>query len=108
MGIADVRQRIPIPSQLGDFANEPWDTKLVRKAKPYFILQLCAYADMLESVQGHRFERFGFILGGNSTADFQTKDFWNYYQTPRPAIRALAARDGRSRRIRLRPTERVH
>jgi RecB family nuclease, putative, TM0106 family len=80
MGIADFLHRIPVPSQLGDLAYEPWDTKLARKAKPYFILQLCAYADMLESVQGHRPERFGFILGDNSTADFQTKDFWNYYQ----------------------------
>ena len=73
-GIADFLHRIPVPSQLGDCAYEPWDTKLARKAKPYFILQLCAYADMLESVQGHRPERFGFILGDNSTADFQTKE----------------------------------
>ena len=80
MGIADFLHRIPVPSQLGDFAYEPWDTKLARTPKPYFILQLCAYADMLESVQGHRPECFGFILGDNSTAEFQTKDFWNYYQ----------------------------
>ena len=26
----------------------PWDTKLARSAKPDFLLQLCAYADMLE------------------------------------------------------------
>ena len=80
MGIADFLHRIPVPSQLGAYAYEPWDTKLARSAKPYFLLQLCAYADMLEAVQGHRPQRFGFVFGDNSTAEFLTADFWNYYQ----------------------------
>ena len=35
----------------------PWDAKLARSAKPYFLVQLCAYADMLEAdarVPAHR------------------------------------------------------
>ena len=80
MGISDFLHRAPGASQLGDYFYEPWDTKLARRAKPYFILQLCAYADMLEAVQGHRPDRFGFIFGDQSEATFQTADFWNYYQ----------------------------
>ena len=31
----------------------PWDTKLARSAKPAFLIQLCAYADMLEAMHGY-------------------------------------------------------
>ena len=89
MGIADFLHRIDVPSQLGDHAYEPWDTKLARSAKPYFLLQLCAYADMLESLQGHRPARFGFILGDNTQTDFQTADFWNYYRRLRRSFESF-------------------
>jgi uncharacterized protein len=89
MGIADFLHRIDVPSQLGNHAYEPWDTKLARSAKPYFLLQLCAYADMLESLQGHRPERFGFILGDNTQTIFQTRDFWNYYRRLRRSFESF-------------------
>jgi uncharacterized protein len=38
----------------GDYHYTPWDTKLARSAKPYFLIQLCAYAEMLEAIQGFR------------------------------------------------------
>ena len=41
----------------------PWDTKLARSAKPYFLVQLCAYADMLEAVRGYRPGEIVFVLG---------------------------------------------
>jgi len=31
---------------------EVWDTKLARKTKPYYLVQLCCYAEMLASIQG--------------------------------------------------------
>lgn len=80
MGIADFLHRIPGTSTLGDFHYEPWDTKLARSAKPYFLLQLCAYAEMLEAMQGRRPERFGFVLGDGSEAHFLTADFWHYFR----------------------------
>src|SRR5690606_19744891 len=78
-GIADFLHRIEQPSALGEWAYEPWDTKLARTARPYFLLQLCAYADMLEQVQGVRPDRVGFVLGDHSESHFRTDDFWHYF-----------------------------
>lgn len=80
MGIADFLHRIAATSTLGDWAYEPWDTKLARSAKPYFLLQLCAYAEMLEATQGHRPDRLAFVLGDGSEAHYRTDDFWHYYR----------------------------
>src|SRR5437870_13834098 len=41
-------------SKLGNHSYEVWDTKLARRAKPYFVIQLCCYAEMLEAIQGFR------------------------------------------------------
>ncbi len=38
--------------QLGPYEYEVWDTKLARSPKPYFVIQLCCYAEMIESIQG--------------------------------------------------------
>ena len=80
MGIADFLHRVEHASGLGDWAYEPWDTKLARSAKPYFLLQLCAYAEMLEATQALRPDRLGFILGDGSESHFRTDDFWHYYR----------------------------
>ncbi|MBK7593662.1 MAG: TM0106 family RecB-like putative nuclease [Gemmatimonadetes bacterium] len=80
MGIADFLHRVPGDSSLGDHHYEPWDTKLARSAKPYFLLQLCAYAEMLEAMQGRAPDRFGFILGDGSEATFRTADVIHYYR----------------------------
>src|SRR5260370_366193 len=53
-GIPASLPRIDGACTLGAPFYEPWDTKLARTAKPYFLLQLCAYADMLETMQGRR------------------------------------------------------
>lgn len=49
-GYSDFLYRIDAPSKLGTFRYEVVDTKLARKPKPYFLLQLCAYAKMLEDL----------------------------------------------------------
>ena len=38
IGIADFLRKRPGTSRLGDYHYEPWDTKLARKAKPYFVI----------------------------------------------------------------------
>ena len=80
MGIADFLHSRKGASALGNHHYEPWDTKLARSAKPYFLLQLCAYVDMLEAMQGKRPEQFGFVFGDNSSATFKTTDVWHYYR----------------------------
>src|SRR5262249_4703026 len=46
---------------------EPIDTKLARKPKPYFLIQLCAYAEMLEAAQGCRPASIAIITGNGET-----------------------------------------
>ena len=51
-GRADILRRVSKPSQLGDYSYEVIDTKLARETKSGTVLQLCLYADLLESMQG--------------------------------------------------------
>src|SRR5690606_20258144 len=51
-GRADVLVRVNRPSALGAWSYEPLDTKLARDTRGSAILQLCAYAAILESLQG--------------------------------------------------------
>jgi uncharacterized protein len=53
-GYPDFLVRVPESSALGEWSYEPWDTKLARRPKPYFAVQLCCYAEMLDAVQGVR------------------------------------------------------
>ena len=52
MGFADFLVKVDLPSDLGPFSYEPEDTKLARRVKPVAVLQLSAYAEQLEHVQG--------------------------------------------------------
>lgn len=51
-GRADIMRRIDKPSALGGWSYEIIDTKLARETKGGSVLQLCLYADLLESMQG--------------------------------------------------------
>jgi len=75
-GYSDFLHRVETPSRLGAWSYDVADTKLARSPKPYFLLQLCAYAKMLEHLQGVRPERlaaergrlrsFVWLLNGSS------------------------------------------
>ena len=70
----------------------PWDAKLARSAKPYFLVQLCAYADMLEAVRGFRPTELVFILGQGTELRFQTRHFFHYYRQLRRSFVAFQGR----------------
>src|SRR5258705_8996044 len=53
-GRADVLRRVVLPSRLGDWSYEVWDTKLARETKGGSVLQICFYSDLLETTQGVR------------------------------------------------------
>ena len=78
-GYADFLVRTDRHSRLGDHSYEVWDTKLSLKAKPYFIVQLCCYADILEAIQGFRPGTIGVVLGDGTSKAFRTDDFFYYY-----------------------------
>ncbi|MBV1928540.1 MAG: helicase, partial [Gammaproteobacteria bacterium] len=69
------------PSLLGNWHYEVWDTKLANKLKPTFVIQLCCYAQILESIQGRLPEFITVALGNGDHERLRTKDYFYYYQT---------------------------
>jgi len=78
-GIADFLVRVGGDSQFGNYHYEPWDTKLARKPKPYFIVQLCCYSEMLAALQGRLPQEFQIVLGTQVRRRFRTEDYFYYY-----------------------------
>jgi len=85
-GVADFLVRVDEPSELGGFSYEVWDTKLARKAKPYFLFQLCCYAEMLEQLQGKRPGRVVVVTGDGKRRPFRTDDHFYYYLSVKDAF----------------------
>jgi uncharacterized protein len=90
-GYPDFLVRVERPSTLGNWSYEPWDTKLARHVKPYFLVQLCCYAEMLENVQGLRPQFLRIVLGAPKgtqpeVASFRTDDFFYYYHSLKSAF----------------------
>ena len=63
-----------------DGTYEIWDTKLARKAKPYHIIQLCCYAEMLAPLNGGLPKTIRVVLGNQHTAPYRTADFFHAYR----------------------------
>jgi uncharacterized protein len=64
----------------GGYHYTPWDTKLARSAKPHFLIQLCAYAEMLEQIRGFLPTELVFVLGQGEERTYATRDFFYYYR----------------------------
>ena len=91
LGEADFLIRVTAPSRLGDYAYEPWETKLARTLRPEFVIQLCAYADLLEAVQGQRPEQLHCVTGDGRAHAFRTADYVYYYRALKSAFVAFLA-----------------
>lgn len=95
-GHADFLFRVDRPSDLGDFSYEVADTKLARRAKPYFVLQLCFYSELLAAAQGGEPERIHVILGNGERRTFRLAEFSAYFRRVRAAFLAALTDGGRS------------
>lgn len=80
-GYPDFLVRRQGKSAFGDHCYEVWDTKLARSIKASFVIQLCAYSEMLESHQEQRPEEFVVVLGTNETKRFSVQDYFHYYRS---------------------------
>jgi len=78
-GIADFLVKVPGKSLLGDYHYEVWDTKLSKKMKPYFVIQLCCYAEMLENQQGVKPKKVAIVLGDKKIIHLRLQDYFGYY-----------------------------
>jgi uncharacterized protein len=79
-----------------------WDTKLARKPKPYYAVQLCCYSEMLAAMMGIPLPKtFGIILGSKESVEFRVEDFIHFYRHIK--ARFLAMQDGFTARLTDRP-----
>jgi len=78
-GLADLLERVPGRSKLGDYHYTVSDTKLARDPRPKFLIQLSAYAEMLERVQGLRPAQVSVILRDKKSTSFRTDDYFYCY-----------------------------
>ena len=88
-GYADFLVKVDTPSKLGRYAYEPWDTKLAKSPKAYFIIQLCCYAEMLQAIQDTLPQTLTVVLGTQEKAHYRTLDFYAYYQRVKRDFLAL-------------------
>jgi predicted RecB family nuclease len=79
-GYADFLFKVPGDSKLGAYHYEVWDTKLSKKLKPYFAVQLCCYSEMLEALQGRLPENMVVVLGNNKQEARSVRNYYAYYQ----------------------------
>lgn len=85
-GHADLLVRVDGPSELGPYHYLPRDVKLGASAKPKYVLQACAYADMLEAAQGVRPATLELVLGNGELFALRTEEHIHYYLEQRRAF----------------------
>lgn len=81
VGHADFLRRVPVSSELGAFGYEVVDTKLSRKAKAKFIIQLCLYSELLAEVQGSLPHHIHVVLGDGTEQSFRLANYLRYCRT---------------------------
>lgn len=85
-GFTDFLVKVPGTSNFGDYHYEVWDTKLSKKLKPYFAIQLCCYIEMLESIQGVRPKQMVVVLGDDTEARLDVANYFAYYKSLKSAF----------------------
>lgn len=82
-GHADFLERVEQPSDLGEWSYEVADTKLARSLKPYFVIQLCLYSELVNAIQGLMPTEMHVILGTGERRSLALSDFAAYYRRMR-------------------------
>ncbi|MEB3167172.1 MAG: TM0106 family RecB-like putative nuclease [Synechococcaceae cyanobacterium] len=94
-GSADLLERIERPSALGEWSYMPIECKLSSHPRPIYLVQACAYCELLEPILGHRPEHFRLYLGGGRFEEgeqgYPTTRFWSWYEQLRQRYRDFRA-----------------
>jgi predicted RecB family nuclease len=77
MGSPDLLVRV---NDTAPYKYEVKDIKRSHTSKAKFVLQICAYSDLLQEVQGELPECGEILLGNNTSEKFKINDFFNYYK----------------------------
>jgi uncharacterized protein len=78
-----------------DGRYQVWDTKLARKPKPYYAIQLCCYTEMLRALIGDDrvSDYYGVILGTGERVQFRVADHFDCYLTLKESFLAMHSKD---------------
>ncbi|MGE9290933.1 MAG: TM0106 family RecB-like putative nuclease [Puniceicoccales bacterium] len=68
---------------------EPWDTKLARQVKPYFLIQLCCYSELLEKITRDRPTMMSVVLGNGEIRKFSISEYYDFYASLRDRFLAF-------------------
>lgn len=79
LGIADFLIKVAGASKFGNYHYEVLDTKLGRKVKPTFAIQLCCYSEILETIQEVFPRNITVLLGTGEKVSLRTSDYFHYY-----------------------------
>ncbi|WP_236550522.1 TM0106 family RecB-like putative nuclease [Cyanobium sp. Copco_Reservoir_LC18] len=91
-GWADLLQRVDdTNSRLGGWSYLPIECKLSSHPKPIYLVQACAYCELLEPLLGHRAEEFRLYLGGKRFRSYSSSTFWAWYEQLRQRYRDFRA-----------------
>ncbi|HWZ91389.1 MAG TPA: TM0106 family RecB-like putative nuclease, partial [Polyangiaceae bacterium] len=95
-GVADFLFRVERPSRLGEWSYEAADAKASSDVKPVAIIQLCAYSELLEHVQGIAPERMHVITRDGRTESFRCTDYMAYYRAAKERFTSATLRGART------------
>src|SRR5262245_47845838 len=97
LGYADVLQRVDVPSALGGWSYEIYDTKLARQTKAGTILQLAVYSELLADIQGLRPEHFHVVTPDAATPlqRYRLADYEAYFRRIRWELEGQVTHDAR-------------
>jgi len=80
VGHADFLRKVARPSALGDYSYEVIDTKLGRKARASYVLQLAFYGDLLAKVQQLDPHAMHVVLGTREQVTFTCNEYSRYFR----------------------------
>lgn len=80
-GYADFLVRVAAGSKLGHWAYEVWEAKLAHETRPYFLIQLCSYAEMLAEIQDRTPRTLRVALGSGERRAYRSDDYLFYFRT---------------------------
>jgi len=86
IGYSDFLIKMDAACKTEPYHYEPWDTKLGLHAKPYYLVQLACYADLLANCQKELPKNIHLVLGNNEIKTFRTEDYLYYYRQVRRAF----------------------
>ena len=88
-GVADLLERVPGPSRLGDFHYEVVEIKKASRVKPSYRMQVAFYSDLLAHLQGTAPARGHLILSDGHRETFELAPFSARYQSLLASLRQI-------------------